>query len=141
MKVALQMSCAPTRRSRADVRMAPVAWRAGVCGMLISSAAVLAGCSSHSPSPDVAAVVYVPSGPVGIAQVCSEVRDAGSDTATAGVDQRHALGTLVVEADKISDVQLKAAAQKMSEDVKSNDSVAANHDLQRLRSRCEALGL
>src|SRR5271168_3580557 len=121
--------------------MAPVGWRSVVCGILISSAAVLAGCSSQSHSPHVAAVVYVPSGPVSNAQACSEVRDAGSDTATAGVDQAHALATLVVEADKISDVQLKAAAQKMSEDVKSNDSAAANHDLQRLRSRCEALGL
>ena len=113
--------------------MAPVAWRSVVCGMLVPSAAVLAGCSSQSHPPHVAAVVYVPSGPVSNAQVCSEVRDAGSDTATAGVDQAHALGTLVVEADKISDVQLKAdAAQKIREDVKSNDSAAANHDLQSL---------
>lgn len=29
----------------------------------------------------------------------------------------------------------------MSKDVKNNDSAAANHDLQGLRSRCEALGL
>lgn len=92
--------------------MSPVAWRYIGCGLLISSAVVLAGCSSQSQPPHVSAVMYVPSGPVSNAQVCSEVRDAWSDTATAGVDQAHALGTLVVEADKISDAQLKAAAQK-----------------------------
>lgn len=116
-----------------------VAWRSLGCGILIASAAVLAGCSNQSQPPRV--VAYVPSGPLSDAHVCSEVQAAGTNVANTSARQAQAVGTLALDADKIADSDLKSAAERLSSDIRGNHSTEANSALQALRSRCESLGL
>jgi hypothetical protein len=51
------------------------------------------------------------------------------------------VGTLVLDADKIADPDLKSAAERLSSDIRGNRTAEAKSVLQALSSRCDSLGL
>ena len=77
----------------------------------------------------------------GDAQACSEVQAAGTNTASRSARQAEAVGTLVLDADKIADPDLKSAAERLSSDIRGNRTAEAKSVLQALSSRCDSLGL